>query len=78
MITTLKGSFENPRKYIISSEWMDEEELMSPKQRHSLINLIFSKIEDKETRERWLSQVDDSLTAIDADDLYFSLLMSSK
>jgi len=81
MVTkVLNGSHNEPRKsYVITSDYMGSgEEMMSNKQRQALISIIFSKIRDKETRERWLSQVNDDLTAVDADDLYFSLLMSPK
>jgi hypothetical protein len=83
MVTkVLNGYFgPSPRKsFVISSEDYvgNEEEMMSSQQRHALISLIFSKVQDKETRERWLNQVDGDLTAVDANDLYFSLLMSAK
>ena len=81
MITkVLSGSYNEPRKsYVITSDYMGSgEEMMSSRQQHTLTNLIFSKVQDKEERERWLSQVDDELTSVDAEDLIFSLLMSPK
>lgn len=82
MVTkVLQGYFDQPKKsYTVSTEnYMGSgEEMMSNKQRQALISMIFSRVQDKEDREKWLSQVNDDLTAVDADDLYFSLLMSPR
>jgi hypothetical protein len=79
IVKTIKGAFDSPRRsYTISSEdYMGSgEEMMSSEQRHSLINLVLSKIQNKEDREKWLSQISDDLTSVDAEDMIFSLLMS--
>ena len=73
MITTLKGSFENPRKYIISSKWMGEnEEMASDSQIRTFKNLLFQRCDESE-RERWLANISD-MTKIDIEDATFNLL----
>ena len=77
IVKTIKGSFYNPKRiYAVSSKnYMEEEEMISDKQRRTLKNLIFERIQDSDECERWLSQMDD-MTATDAEDAIFDFLAS--
>jgi len=74
IVKTIKGSFYNPRRdYASSCDYEEEDEMISGKQRHTLTNLIYEKIGDKDERERWLNQLED-MTSVDAEDAIFDFL----
>ena len=78
IVKTLKGSFYEPqRSYVISSEnYMGEEEMISDRQRKTLTNLIYSKVQDADECERRIAQMED-MTSTDAENEIFSFLSSS-
>ena len=72
-VTTV-ASLDGPRKnFGFPSNYTGEDEKITDRQRHILLDLIDSKISDETEREHHLSQID-GMTSTDAEDLIFYFL----
>lgn len=55
-------------------DYFDSEQvMMTSKQRNTLIELIYEKVQDEDTREQYLNQINDDLSYSEAQDMIFEL-----
>ena len=75
MINTVTiDNLDGPKKnFGFPSDYTGEEEKITDRQRHILLDLINSKTQDETEKENYLSQID-YMTSTDAEDLIFYFL----
>lgn len=57
----------------VLSDYLSEQIVISHKQRRILTELIYEKVDDEDTREQYLNQINDDLSYSEAQDMILEL-----
>jgi hypothetical protein len=76
MITKIKNSSCDYRRgYVASSDFSDNIKMINSRQKRTLTELIYQRVQDESERDSWLSQIND-MSFDDASETIFEFLRS--